>query len=90
MKEIYHCKLCDYISPKKHINSIITHLQNSHNITPGKRGNRPNKKFLKYIESNFGNPLCACGCGLKVKMHNRKLQFNLFSTKCKNKNRRRR
>ena len=85
--EIYHCKLCKYKANKKHINSILTHLQNNHNITRGSRKDGPSKKFIKYIEQNFGNPLCACGCGKKVELHKRKMQFNFFAPNCKNKGR---
>lgn len=87
MKEIFHCKICGYIADNRHINCILTHLQDKHGITKGPRNKPFNNDFVEYVQNNFKNPLCACGCGKKTSLHNRKLKYNLFSENCVNKGR---
>lgn len=87
MKEIYHCKLCNYKADTRHISCILTHLYDAHDINRGNRINGCSDLFSKYIEDYFENPLCACGCGLFVKLHKRLMQFNLFAEECQNSSR---
>lgn len=77
-QEIYTCKICGYVAKRTHINSLMSHLSDTHKII-GKE--RRQEYFLK----NFKNPLCACGCGKKVSLHNRRILFNLFADNCQNK-----
>jgi len=70
------------VSQGGHLNTIFSHLHDKHGIT--RHGT--SKEFLQYI-SAFNKPKCACGCGLEVELHNRKLEYNLFSKKCANSSR---
>ncbi len=63
---------------------MLGHLR-IHGIFKGMH--QPTKEFLDYIGRFNNNPKCACGCGLNVNLHGRKLQYNLFANDCVNKKR---
>jgi very-short-patch-repair endonuclease len=60
----------------------MSHLFDTHKIS---RRSTP-IEFSDYF-ANFGEPNCACGCGLKTSLHCKKLQYNLFANGCHNKGR---
>ena len=60
----------------------MNHLHDAHDIK------RCDRSFNNYILNNFESPDCACGqCSLKVSLHCRRLEFNLFADSCPNKQR---
>ena len=80
---ILSCKKCDYDASKSsHLNSIMNHLHDAHNIT------KINGRFEEYIDEYFPGPSCACGqCGLKTSLHCRRMEFKLFANECPNEKR---
>lgn len=84
MKQIYTCQICEYQADSRHPSCILSHLHDKHGINRGSRDAGPSDGFRKYIDSYIGNPGCACGCGRKVDIHKRRLQFNLFADDCDN------
>ena len=74
------CQLCDYSALGEHPNSILSHLQDKHNICR-------NNGFLDYLKTHFILPTCACGCGREVVLKKKGLILNLFSWECPNKRR---
>ena len=77
------CKLCDYlISEFDHANGMMNHLHDVHSIK------RLDGSFEKYVYDHFDTPKCSCGsCGLKVKLHSRRLEFKMFADTCPNQQR---
>lgn len=87
MSGIFNCKICGYAASHDHTSRIIAHLYSKHGINRGSRKDGMSDKFYEYISKYYPNPKCACGCGLPVQIHKRRLHYNLFADGCANSSR---